>query len=70
VAFVLLDIAQTAVRGQLLQPKIYLPFVLHYVVLAVIGMFVPSRRYHALFGWYTLVTLSLWSLVVRRFLGG
>ena len=70
VTFVLLDIAQTAVRGQLFQPKIYLPFVLHYVVLAIIGIFVPNRRYQAFFGWYMLVTLSLWSLVVRRFLGG
>ena len=70
VTFVLLDIVQTAVRGQLFQPKIYLPFVLHYVLLAIIGIFASNRRYHAFFGWYMLVTLSLWSLVVRRFLGG
>ena len=70
ISFVMLDISQTAVRGQLFHPKIYLPFVLHYVVLAAIGMFVSNRRYQAFFGWYMLTTLTLWSLVVRRFLGG
>lgn len=68
--FIVLDIAQTAVRGQLFQPKYYLPFVLHYMLLAMIGIVVPNRRYQAFFAWYALTTLASWSLVVRRFLGG
>ena len=70
VVFILIDIAQTAVRGQLLQPKIYLPFVLHYAILSAIGIFVGNRRYQGFFAGYILITLVLWSLVVRRILGG
>lgn len=70
VTFITFDIVQTAVRGQLFQPAYYLPYVLHYMVLAVIGIFVPNRRYQAFFAWYTLISLTLWSVVVRRFLGG
>lgn len=69
IVFVLFDIAQTAVRGQLFTPRIYLPFVIHYAVLAAIGMLVASRRYQLFFAWYMLVTLLLWCLVVRRLLG-
>lgn len=67
--FILLDIAQTAVRGQLFQPKIFLPYSLHYLVMAAIGMAVANKRYQAFFAWYTLITLVLWSLIIRRFLG-
>jgi hypothetical protein len=69
VVFVLIDIAQTAVRGQLFQPRIYLPFVLHYAVLAAVGIPVSNRRYQIFFAWYMLVTLVIWCLFVRRFLG-
>lgn len=69
IAFVLLDIAQTAVRGQLFTPGIYLPYVVHYAVLAAIGMLVANRRYQLFFAWYMLITLLLWCLVVRRLLG-
>jgi hypothetical protein len=70
IVFILLDIAQTAVRGQLFEPKIYLPFVLQYGVLAAIGIPVGNRRYQLFYAWYTLVTLTLWCLFVRRLLGG
>ena len=69
VVFVALDIAQTAVRDQLLEPKIYLPFVLHYAVLAAIGIPVANERYQRFLAWYFLITLVLWCLVVRRLLG-
>lgn len=69
IVFVLLDIAQTAVRGQLFQPIIYLPFVLHYMVMAAVGIPVANKRYQAFFAWYMLVTLVLWSLIIRRLLG-
>lgn len=69
IVFTLLDIAQTAVRGQLFQPVIFLPYVLHYAVLAAIGIPVSNKRYQTFFAWYMLITLLLWCLVVRRFLG-
>ena len=70
VIFVALDVAQTAVRGQLLEPRIYLPFVLHYAVLTAIGIPFANRRYQDFLAFYFLITLTLWCLVVRRLLGG
>lgn len=69
VIFVALDVAQTAVRGQLFEPKIYLPYVLHYAVLAAVGIPVANKRYQSFLAWYFLITLILWSLIVRRLLG-
>ena len=66
--FVLLDIAQTAVRGELFKPKIYLPFVIHYAVLMGIGIPLGNRRYQTFLAWYVLITLILWCLFVRRLL--
>jgi len=70
IIMIALDIAQTALRGDLLNPPIYLPFVLHYALLAAIGIVVGNRRYQLFFAWYTLVSLTVWSLVVRRLLEG
>lgn len=67
---VLIDIAQTAVRGQLFQPRFYLPYVLHYAALAAIGIALTDRRYQIFLAWYLLITLVLWSLLIRRLLGG
>lgn len=69
IVFAGLDIAQTWVRGQLFDPPIYLPFVLHYVVLAAMGIVVANRHFQQVFGWYILVSLTLWCLDVRHFLG-
>jgi hypothetical protein len=69
VVFVGFDVAQTAARGQLFEPAIYLPFVVHYALLAAIGIPVSSRRYHNFVAWYFLITLVLWSVLVRRLLG-
>jgi hypothetical protein len=70
IVFILLDIAQTSVRGQLLKPPAYLPFVLHYVALSVVGIFVADKRYQGFFAWYMLISLLLWSILVRRLLVG
>ena len=69
IIFIALDVAQTAVRGELFEPAIYLPFVLHYAALAAIGIAVPSKRYQYFLAWYFLITLTLWCLFVRRLLG-
>lgn len=66
----LLDIAQTAWRGDLFNPPIYLPFVLHYLILAAIGIVVDSPRYQRFLAWWVLISLTVWSLVVRRLLEG
>ena len=64
------DIALTALRGDVFDPPMYLPFALHFCVLGVIGLFVTSRRFHVALAGYVLGTGLTWSLVVRRFLEG
>jgi len=68
IVMILTDIGQTALRGALFDPPIYLPFVLQYAALAGIGIAVPSPRYQNFFGWWVLITLLIWSFVVRRML--
>jgi hypothetical protein len=70
IAMCLLDIAQTAVHGELLQPMWYLPFVGQYALLAGVGLIAGRRGYDRFFAWYQLVTLLVWALVVRRVLVG
>ncbi|MFZ0917841.1 MAG: hypothetical protein WAN04_13170 [Candidatus Udaeobacter sp.] len=65
-----LDIAQTAVHGELFQPIWYVPFVGQYALLAGGGLIASRRSYDRFFAWYQLVTLLAWALVVRRFLEG
>ena len=64
----LADIALTALRGDLFDPPIYLPFALHFSALGVIGVLVESRRFHMILAGYVLGIGLTWSLVVRRFL--
>jgi len=45
------DVAQTAVRGELFEPRIYPLFVLHYAGLAGIGIPVANRRYQGFLAW-------------------
>jgi hypothetical protein len=70
IAMSLLDIAQTAVHGELFQPIWYVPFVGQYALFASVGLIVGRRSYDRFFAWYQLVTLLAWALVVRRFLFG
>ncbi len=64
----LLDITQTAIRGELFQPIWYLPYVSQYALLAGVGLIARRRGYNRFFAWYLLITLLIWSLVVRRYL--
>jgi hypothetical protein len=57
-------------RGDLLHPVWYLPFVAHLIVLSAIGIALRRRGYDRFFAWYQLITLLTWSLIVRRFLAG
>ncbi len=70
IAVCLLDIAQTGLRGELLRPIWYLPFVSQYAGLAAGGLLARRRGYDRFFAWYLLITALLWSLVVRRYLAG
>ena len=67
VVTVLLDIAWTAAQGKLLTPWYYLPFVLHYIALAILAEVTASRALQRAIAWWFLVSILVWSLVVRRF---
>ena len=64
----LLDMGQTAMRGDLFRPWYYLPFVLQYMVIALIAIFVRSPIVQRIVSWWFLVSVVTWALVVRRFL--
>jgi len=66
----LLDIAQAAIHGDLFHPLWYLPYAGHYALLAGGGISVRRRGYDRFFAWYLLITLLIWSLVIRRYLVG
>ncbi|TQV73770.1 hypothetical protein FLL45_12945 [Aliikangiella marina] len=64
----LMDIIVTALRGQLFSPPFYLPFVLHFVALGIIGLKTESRAYHVGFASYILFISLTWSFFVRLLL--
>ena len=64
------DIGLTALRGDLLDPPQYLPFVGHFVVLGIMGMSIKARRFQLFLAGYILIISLVWSLLVRRLLGG
>jgi hypothetical protein len=66
----IIDIIQTADRGDLFDPPIYLPFVLHLIVLVGVGMVVKKRRYHLGLATYVLCIGLLWALLARGMLEG
>jgi hypothetical protein len=64
----LLDYAQTAVRGELFSSPYYVPFTLHYIVLASIAVYLQSEKFYRVTAWYFLISFFSWALIVRRFL--
>ncbi len=64
----LMDVIQTAARGELFSPWYYLPFVMQYVVLALLAIRLNNTSLVRWLAWYFLISLTVWSLVVRRFL--
>jgi hypothetical protein len=62
------DMLQTFVRGEAFSPWYYLPFASHYVVLALLAIFVKRQGLTRWIAWYFVGSMTLWSLVVRRFL--
>ena len=61
----LLDYAQTAVRGELFSSPYYVPFTLHYIVLASIAVYLHSERVYRVTAWYFLISFFSWALIVR-----
>ncbi len=67
-AMTMLDIGQTAMRGDIFRPWYYLVFVLHISVLSAIGAVSKSDLFHRILGWWFLIGILTWALVVRRYL--
>ena len=65
----LLNYAQTAVRGDLFSSPHYVPFTLHYIVLASVAAYLQSEKVYRFTAWYFLISFFSWALIVRRFLG-
>lgn len=68
VGFLVMDIAQTAFRRALTEPRYYLPFVGHWIVLLLVAAVVRRRPVQKFVAWWIFVTLITWSLGVRRIL--
>lgn len=68
IAVAAMDIAQTAARGDAFDPPLYLPFVGHYIVVALLALYVNKPMFHRIMAWYLLLTTVSWSLIVRLFL--
>jgi len=64
----ILDYAQTAVRGRLFSSAYYVPFTLHYILLAGVAIYLGSSRFYQFTAWYFLISFFSWALVVRRFI--
>ena len=62
------DILQTAARGDLFTPKIYLPFVLHYVAVPLLAILINRPRLYRWTAWYLFLSIAIWSFAVRRFM--
>ena len=68
IAVVATDIMQTAALGALFTPPIYLPFVLHFVVISLLAIFINKPAFHRGIAWYLFLVIAIWSFVVRRYL--
>ena len=68
IGIVLTDILQTSMRGDLFAKAVYLPFVLHLIIVSLLAIFVNKPIFHRGMAWYLLIGIMTWSFVVRRFL--
>ncbi|MDG1906862.1 MAG: hypothetical protein P8I38_14675 [Arenicella sp.] len=70
-AFIVMLIADgvlTAVRGSLFEPWYYLPFILHYIVIVVIGLRFDAVWLHRIIAWWLPISFLIWALYVRTLL--
>lgn len=61
-----LDMVQTALRGELMHPPFYIPFVAHYMLIAALAIQVPSVLFQRVIATYMPVSLMLWAFLVRQ----
>jgi hypothetical protein len=59
------DVGQTAVQGALFEPWYYLAFVLFLMTTTAIGLLTPSERIHVTIPWFLILSMLIWSVVVR-----
>lgn len=64
----LADIIQAIARGAVFTPRAYLPFVLHYMILSMLAIYIKRPWFYRVIAWYFLMSMLIWSFVVRRFL--
>lgn len=62
-----LDVLWAAMRGTLLQPWYYLPFVGHYIVLFALLNSVKAPAFRRVAAWWIVLSILTWAFVVRRF---
>jgi hypothetical protein len=65
-----LDVFQTALLGTLFEPWYYLPFVGQYALCAIVIHRTTRRPVRKAVAWWMVASVLLWSLFVRRHLGG
>ncbi|MEJ2128044.1 MAG: hypothetical protein P8X81_04275 [Woeseiaceae bacterium] len=64
----IMDMVQTWARGSLFDPPAYLPFVVHYLLMASLALYVNKPMFHRVMAWYLLLSTVSWSFIVRLFL--
>jgi hypothetical protein len=70
IAMCFLDIAQTAIHGDIFHPIWYVPFAGQYALLTGAGLIAHRQGYDRFFAWYQLITLLVWAPLARRLLVG
>ncbi len=69
IAAAVLDGASTAMRGDFFDPWYYSVFIAYMIVFASLGLLTSNDKVHKSIPWILVVSMAIWSLIVRRFLG-
>ena len=68
IAMCVLDVAQTALLGDLFEPWYYLLFLGHYAAFAALALLIQNNRFHKAVAAYFALSIVAWVFIVRRFL--
>ena len=68
IAIAITDILQTAARGDVFTQWLYLPFVCQYIAIGLLAIFINKPGFNRWIAWYFLLSLAIWSFIIRRFL--
>ena len=61
-----LDLLQTGLRGDLMQPPYYIPFIAHYMLLAALAIQIDSTAFQRIIATYMPLSLLVWAFIVRH----